>query len=173
MEARPQSLPRPIIESITSDKRKITKTSKEDSSGISENKMNSKTQTSVNNRIKSEKNDIENNNEKLKPKFRGKIKLKSERENGKTMIGRNLYDFNQTKENPDPPQKTQNIQNSKENSNKEITSLFSIRVYNRFQILDNLTLQTQHNKENQENEEIITTRIFYDAELPEELKKRP
>ena len=78
--------------------------------------MNSKTQTNVNNRIKSETNYLENNKQ-LNPKFRGKIKLKSERENGKTMIGRNLNDFNQTKENPGPPQKTQNIQNSKENSN--------------------------------------------------------
>ena len=86
------------------------------------------------------------------------------------MIGRNLNDFNQTKENPDPPQKTQNIQNSKENSNKQIPSLFCIPVCNRFQILDNLTLQTQHNNKNQENEEIITTRIFYNTELPEELK---
>ena len=104
--------------------------------------MNSKTQTSVNNRIKSETNDIENNNKQLKPKFGGKIKLKSERENGKTMIGKNLNDFNQTKENPDPPQKTQNIQNSKENSNKEIPILFSIPVYNRFQILDNHSAAT-------------------------------
>ena len=88
------------------------------------------------------------------------------------MIGTNLNDFNQTKENPDTPQKTQNIQNSKENSNKEIPSLFSIPVYNRFQILDNLTLRTQHSNENQENEEIITTRILYNAELPE-VKKRP
>ena len=81
------------------------------------------------------------------------------------MIGRNLKDLNQENENPNPPQKTQNIQNS-----KEIPSLFSIPVYNRFQILDNLTLQSQHNNENQENEEIITTRIFYNAKLPEELK---
>ena len=86
------------------------------------------------------------------------------------MIGRNLKNLNQANENPNPPQKTQNTQNSKENSNKEIPSLFSIPVYNRFQILDNLTLQTQHNNENQENEEIITTRIFYNTELPEELK---
>ena len=48
--------------------------------------------------------------------------------------------------------------------------MFSIPVYNRFQILDNLTLQTQHSDENQENEELITTRIFYNTELPEELK---
>ena len=76
------------------------------------------------------------------------------------MIGRNLNDFNQTKENPGPPQKTQNIQNSKENSNKKIPSLFSIPVYNKLQILDNLTLQMQHNNKNQENEGIITTRFF-------------
>ena len=42
MEARPHSLPKPIIERIASDKRKATKTSKEDSSGISENKLHSK-----------------------------------------------------------------------------------------------------------------------------------
>ena len=54
--------------------------------------------------------------------------------------------------------KTPKIQ--KKISNKEIPSLFSIPVYNRFQILDNLTLQTQHSNENQENKEIITTRIF-------------
>ena len=66
--------------------------------------------------------------------------------------------------------RTQNTQNSKENSNKEIPNLFSIPVYNRFQILDNLTLQSQHNNENQENEEIITTSIFYNAKLPKELK---
>ena len=52
-------------------------------------KLNSKIQTSVNNQIKSETKDIENNKKELKPKFGGKIKLKSERENGKTMIGRN------------------------------------------------------------------------------------
>ena len=85
------------------------------------------------------------------------------------MIGRNLNDLNQANENPSPSQKKKNTQNSKENSNEEIPSLFSISVYNRFQILDNFTLQTQHSNENQENEE-ITTRIFYNAELPEELK---
>ena len=170
MEARPQSLPRPIIVSVISDKRKATKTSKEHSSEINKNKLNSKIQTSVNNRTKSETKGIENDNKELKPKFGGRIKLKSERENGKTMIERNLNDLNQANENRSPCQKTQNTQNSKENSNKEIPSLFSIPVYNRFQILDNFTLQTHHSNKNQENEEIITTRIFYIAELPEELK---
>ena len=74
MEARPQSLPRPIIESITSDKRKATKTSKGHSSEINENKLNSKIQTRVSNRTKSETKRIENDNKELKPKFGGKIK---------------------------------------------------------------------------------------------------
>ena len=96
MEARPHSLPRTMIESVASDKRKARKTSKEDSSGISENKINcdNKISTSGNNRIKSVAKSIENNNKEVRPKFGGKIKLKSERENGKTMIGRNLNDFN-------------------------------------------------------------------------------
>ena len=170
MEARPQSLPRPIIESITSDKRKATKSSKKDSSGISENKRNRKTQTSVNNRINSEKNRIENNNKQLKPRFGRKIKLKSERENGKTIIGRNLNDFNQNKENPAPFQKSQNVQNPIINPYKEIPSLFSIPTYNRFQILENPTPQTQDNNEDQESEETMTTRIFYNGKVPEELR---
>ena len=149
MEARPHSLPRPIIEKVASDKRKATKTSKNDSNGISENKLNSQIKTSANNQIKSETKDIENNNKELKPKFGGKIKLKSERENGITTIGRNLNNFNQAKENPGPSQKTKNVQNPKENTNKGIPGLFSIPIYNRFQIVDNPTLQTQDNNENQ------------------------
>ena len=85
------------------------------------------------------------------------------------MIGRNLNNINQAKENPGPSQKTKEIQNPKENTNKEIPNLFSIPIYNRFQILENPTPQTQDNNENQENEEIIT-RIFYNGEVPEELK---
>ena len=42
MEVRPYFLPRPIIEKVALDEKKATKTSKEDSSGISENKLNSK-----------------------------------------------------------------------------------------------------------------------------------
>ena len=170
MEARPHFLPRPIIESMASDKRKATKTSKEDSSRISENKLNNKIQTKAKNQIKSETKNIENNNKELKPKFGGKIKLKSERENGKTTIGRNLNNFNQAKKNPGPSQKTKDVQNPKENPNIEIPNLFSIPIYNRFQILANLTPQTQDNNENQGNEEIITTSIFYNGEVPEELK---
>ena len=84
----------------------------------------------MNIRIKSETKNIENNNKELKPRFGGKIKFKSERENGKTTIGRNLNDFNQAKENPGPSQKTRNAQNPKENFNKEILSLFSIPIKN-------------------------------------------
>ena len=63
-----------------------------------ENKIysNSKILTSVNNRIKSATKNIENNNKESKPKFGAKLKLKSERENGKTMVGRNLNDSTQT-----------------------------------------------------------------------------
>ena len=39
MEARPHSLPKPIIENTTSDRKKAQKTSKEDSNGIMENKI--------------------------------------------------------------------------------------------------------------------------------------
>ena len=88
MEARPHSLPKPIIENTTSDRKKGTKTSKKDGNEISENKMNHKIQNSVDNRIKSETKGIENNNKELKPKSRGKIKLKSERENSKTIVGK-------------------------------------------------------------------------------------
>ena len=77
------------------------------------------------------------------------------------MIGRNLNDFNQGKENPGPSKETKNVQNPKENPNKEIPSLFSIPIHNKFKILENPTLQTQDNNENQENEKIIKTRIFY------------
>ena len=76
--------------------------------------MNNKIQTRVDNRIKSETKGIENNNKELKPKFGGKIKLKSERENSKTVVGRNLNDFNQANENLGPYQKTRNVQNSTE-----------------------------------------------------------
>ena len=66
MEARPHSLPKPIIKNTKSDRKKAAKTSKEDSNGISAKKMNSKIQTSVNNRIKSETKSIENNKKELK-----------------------------------------------------------------------------------------------------------
>ena len=80
MEARPHSLPKPIIENTTSDSKKATKTNKEDSNRIMENKINSnnKILTSVNNRIKSETKGRENNTEESKPKFGGKIQLKSQ-----------------------------------------------------------------------------------------------
>ena len=56
MEAKPNSLPKPIIENTTLDKKKATKTNKEDINEIIENKINcdNKTSTSGNNRIKSE-----------------------------------------------------------------------------------------------------------------------
>ena len=72
MEARPQSLPKPIIESVISDRRKATKTSKEYNGEVNENKLNSKIQTSVNNQTKSETEGIENDNKELKAKFGGK-----------------------------------------------------------------------------------------------------
>ena len=87
------------------------------------------------------------------------------------MIGRNLNNFNQAKENPGPSQKTKDVQNPKENPNKEIPSFFSIPIYNRFQIMKNPTPQTQDSNENQENEDIITKRMFYNGEVPEEFKK--
>ena len=114
MEARAQSLPRPIIESIISDKRKATKTNKEYNREVNENKLNGKIQTSVNKQTKSETKGIENDNKELKPKFEGKIKLRSERENGKTMIGRNLKDLNQANENPIHPKKHKAPKISKE-----------------------------------------------------------
>ena len=80
MEVRPHSLPQSIIENTISDRKKATKTSKENSNGISENEMNGKIQKNVNNRIKSETKGIENNNRgESKPKFESKIKFKSER----------------------------------------------------------------------------------------------
>ena len=95
MEARPHSLPKPIIENTTSDKKKATKTNNEDNKKIMENKINSnnKILTIANSRIKAETKGIENNNKKSKPKFGGKIKLKNQRENGKTAVGRNPNDF--------------------------------------------------------------------------------
>ena len=91
MEAKPHSLSKPLIENTTSDKKKATKTSKEDNNKTMKNKINSnnKILTSVNNRIKAKTKSIENNNEELKPKFWGKIKLKSRRKIGKTVVGRN------------------------------------------------------------------------------------
>ena len=86
------------------------------------------------------------------------------------MIGRNLNDFNQAKENPGPSQKTKKVQNPKENPGKEIPRMFRIPIYNRFQILENLNLQTQDKNENQDNEKTIMIRIFYNSELTEELK---
>ena len=73
-EAKPHSLSRPIIESVASDKKKATKTSKEYSNGIMENEINNnnKILISVNNRIKSETEGIENDNKELKPKFERK-----------------------------------------------------------------------------------------------------
>ena len=55
MEAKPHFLPKPIIENTTLDKKKATKTNKEDINKIIENKINcdNKTSTSENNRIKS------------------------------------------------------------------------------------------------------------------------
>ena len=92
---------------MASDRKKATKTSKEDSNGIIENKINSnnKILTSVNNRIESETKFIENNYKKLKPNFGGKLKLKSGRENGKAVVGRNLNDFTQTNADLNPSQK--------------------------------------------------------------------
>ena len=107
MEAVPHSLPKPIIENTSSVRNKLTKTSKEENDKIMENKINSnnKILTSVNNRFKSGMKGIENNNKELKPKFGGKIKLKSERENGKTMLGRNLNDFVQADNDSNLPHK--------------------------------------------------------------------
>ena len=56
--------------------RKGARTSNEDSKKVSENE--------------------ENNNKELKPKFVGKINLKSGKENTKIMFRRNLNDCNQT-----------------------------------------------------------------------------
>ena len=89
MESMPHSLPKPIIENTTSDRKKATKTSKENSNGISENEMISKIQKNLNGRIKTGTKRRENNNKESKPKFGAKIKLKSGRENDKTMLGKN------------------------------------------------------------------------------------
>ena len=146
---------------------------KEDSNEIIENKINCKKKihTSVNNRIKSETKGIENNNEEeSKPKFGGKIKLKSEKENSKTVVGRNPNDFTPIPNDSNLFQKAKNVQNRKTNPYKEIPSLFSIPTHNRFQILENPTLQTQDSNENRKDKETIMTGISYDSELPEELK---
>ena len=160
MEIRLHSLPKPIIENTTSDRKKAPKTSKGDSNGISENKWNSKIQTSINNRIKSETKGIKKNNKELKTKFGGKMKLKSEEENSKTVVGRNPNDFNEANENSGPSQKTKDVKNPKTHPYKEIPGLLSIPIHNRSQILENLTLQTQDNNENQGCKETIMTRIF-------------
>ena len=78
MEARSHSLSKLIIENTTSYWKKATKTSKEDSNGIMENKINSnnKILNSLNNRIKSERKGIANNTTKLKLKFGEKNKIK-------------------------------------------------------------------------------------------------
>ena len=129
----PHSLPKPIIESTISNRKKTTKTSKEDNDKIMENKINrnSKILTSVNSGIKSEMKSIENNNEESKLKFGGKIKFKSKRENVKTVVGRNLKDFIQAGDDSDL--------SKKEKPYKDIPSLFSIPTRNRFQILKNST----------------------------------
>ena len=48
--------------------------------------------------------------------------------------------------------------------------MFSIPIYNRFQILENPTPRTQGSNENQENKEKITTRIFHNSAVPKEVK---
>ena len=77
MVAIPNSLPKPTIQETTHNRKKGAKTSNEDSNKISENKINSsgKIENSVNSRIKSKIKGIKNNNNKLKPNFRGKINL--------------------------------------------------------------------------------------------------
>ena len=159
MEAKPHSLLKPIIDNTTLDKKKATKTNEEDINEIIENKINcdNKISTSGKNQIESETKGIKNNNKEVRPKFGGKIKSKSERENGKTMIGRNLNDFNQAKENPGPSQETKNVRNPNEKPNKEIPSLFGIPIYNRFQIQENINLQNQDKNENQDDEKTIMT----------------
>ena len=111
VEASPDSLPKPIIENTTSDRKKATKTSKEDNDKIMENKINSnnKILTGVNNRIKSGTKGIESSNEESKPQCWRKIKLKTERENCKTMVGRNLNDFIQTDHDLNLSQKAKNV----------------------------------------------------------------
>ena len=181
-EATPHFLSRPIIESVASDKKKARKTSEEDSNGSMENKINSnnKILTSVNNRMKSETEGTENKNKELKPNLEGKIKLKSVGENVKTVVGRNSKDFIPTDHDLNPSQKAKkNVQNPKVNRYKEIASLFSIPTHNRFQILENPTLQTEdsNNKsemaslsndrirdldyENRKDRETVNTNIFF------------
>ena len=142
MEARPPALSKPIIENTTLDRKRATKTNKGDSNEIIRNKINCDNEivTSVNNRIKSETKNIENNNkEESKPKFGGKIKLKSERENGKTRVGKNPNYFNQIYNDSNLSQKAKNVQNPNISPSKEIPSWFSISIHNRFQILENFT----------------------------------
>ena len=165
MEARLHSLTKPSLENTTSGREKATKTSKEDSNGIMENKINSynKILTSVNNRIKSETKGAENNNKESKPKFGGEIKLKSVRENGKSVVGRNPNDFTQTQtyNNSNLSQKVKSVKNAKANPYKDIPSLFSIPIHNRFQILENHTLKTQDSNKNRNNRETVDRYFLY------------
>ena len=169
IEARPHSLRKPIIESVASDKKKAIKINKEDAYEIIENRINgdNKILTRVNNQIKSGMKYVENNNKELKPKFGGEIILKSETEYGKIMVGKNPNDFTQKYKDSNLSRKAKHVQNPKINPYKGIPSMFSIPIYNRFQILENRTLQTQDSNENQENEETLTTTFFYISKLPE------
>ena len=111
------------------------KANKEDNNEIIRHKINCDNEilTSVNNRIMSETKNIENNNkEESKPKFGGKIKLKSERENGKTRVGKNPNNFTHIYNNSNLSQKAKNVQNPKTNPSKQIPSLFSIPIHNRY-----------------------------------------
>ena len=72
-------------------------------------------------------------------------------------------------------QKAKNVQNTKTNPYKEIPSLISIITQNRFQILENPTLQTQDSNEKREDEETKMTGILYNSKLTElknDLNKR-
>ena len=91
------------------------------------------------------------------------------------MVGKNLNDFIQVGDDSDLCQKAKNVQNLKENPYKDIPSLFSIPIHNRFQILENPTLQTPNSNENHKDKEIVKTDIFYNSKLQElknELNKR-